>query len=433
MDSPQKSRSRRAEIRKNRPDASRADWQQLQAAGVPVSLGIAVAFFVLTAAVLLLRQDVVAYRPDQPITHDIVARVPFTFNDKARLAETQDRARAREPRVYQPNPDGDPWTALERDLKALPERASASAADVPPELKEIFDPGSVTLLRQAAAKDRAAYDESVASFVKSLRDYRNPATHLPLTLLDEGHRREDVRARREIRIGSETLDPTRAYSLADRDELRGIFRPLAEQYFSTTLQLKMVDYSLSRLQPTHVLDESATTQRRNEAAANISPDAGRRAYHANDVLVRRTRNKETLDYNDWQLLRAENAAYVSKIEGANWKPKLGVAFLALIVTTVLSAYVAFFQPRVVKNHVRAVAIAGLLLATLLLAALAGIGNGPIYLFGVAPTLLVAVILAIAYDRRFAIGVASLHGLLVTVALNQSAPFFMILWAGVLTA
>src|SRR4051812_1722902 len=79
------------------------------------------------------------------------------------------------------------------------------------------------------------------------------------------------------------------------------------------------------------------------------------------------------------------------------------------------------------------AIAALLLSMLLLAALAGTGNGPIYLFGIAPTLLVAMILTIAYDQRFSIGVASVHGLLVTVALDQGVAFFIIQWVGVLTA
>ena len=104
-----------------------------------------------------------------------------------------------------------------------------------------------------------------------------------------------------------------------------------------------------------------------------------------------------------------------------------------MVTGVLATYVAHFQPRVVRNHARAIAIAALLLSMLLMAALGGVGNGPIYLFGVAPTLLVAMILAIAYDRRFAIGVSTVHALLVTVVLSQGMSFFLILWVGLLTA
>jgi hypothetical protein len=69
---------------------------------------------------------------------------------------------------------------------------------------------------------------------------------------------------------------------------------------------------------------------------------------------------------------------------------------------------------------------------LLLAQLAAIGTGPLYIFGLAPTVLVAMIMTIAYDRRFATGIGSMHGLLVTLALDQGIGFFIILWVGVFT-
>lgn len=435
MDVTSKSRSRRAEVRKNRPDTGRFGWQHLKAAGVLPSVGIAAAFFAVTSLILLLRQDVVPYRPDQPIDHDIVSRVAFTYHDKNRLLDAQRRAAEREPRVYAPNPDGDPWAALERDLLTLPERASASTTDVSPGLKELFDPGSLTALRNAAAQDNgAAYTASVTQFVKKLREYRNPQTKAPLVILDDGQRIEDLKARRPIRIEQEQepVYADRTFAVGGKDELRVVVDDAAMQTgaFPLTLKSKIVDYTLAKLQPTHVLDEQATTLRRNEAANGVSPREGERRFHDNALLVRKT---PKLSEADWQILRAENQAYVAGLKGAAWKPKLGVACLALIVTVALSAYVAFFQPRVVKNHLRGAAIAGLLVSMLLLAALAGIGNGPLFLLGTAPTLLVAMILTIAYDQRFSVGVASIHGLLATVALNQGVTFFIVLWVGVLAA
>ena len=70
---------------------------------------------------------------------------------------------------------------------------------------------------------------------------------------------------------------------------------------------------------------------------------------------------------------------------------------------------------------------------LLLNQIAAIGNGPLYLFGTAPTLLVAMIFAIGYDQRTAIGMAGLHGLLATMALDQGVAFFIVIWVGVMTA
>jgi hypothetical protein len=114
------------------------------------------------------------------------------------------------------------------------------------------------------------------------------------------------------------------------------------------------------------------------------------------------------------------------------KSKLGLASVVVLMTILLAYYVWRYQPRIVRKPARAVAIAGLLLSMLLLAQLAAIGTGPLYVFGVAPTILVVMILAIVYDQRFAIGIASMHGILVTAALDQSIGFFLILWVGIFT-
>src|SRR6185369_1646386 len=112
--------------------------------------------------------------------------------------------------------------------------------------------------------------------------------------------------------------------------------------------------------------------------------------------------------------------------------RAGTVAAVIMLTIVLSAYVMRYQPRVVRNHARGIAVSALLLSMLLLAQIAGIGSSPTYVFGIAPTIVVAMILTIAYDQRFATGVASIHAILVTLALNQSVGFFLVLWAGVLT-
>jgi putative nucleotidyltransferase with HDIG domain len=197
------------------------------------------------------------------------------------------------------------------------------------------------------------------------------------------------------------------------------------------LQRVVANYAVTHLQPTYTLDVDATNQRCNEALNDVDARDAKRHYSADEILV--PKKQGTFSQQDWQLLREENRAYLAQLKGSTWQPIAGTACLALIVTMVLAAYIFQFQRRVVKNHVRALAIAALLLSMLLLAQLAGIGNGPIYLLGIAPTLLVGMILTIAYEQRFAIGIASMHGILVTVALSQGVTFFVILWVGVLTA
>ena len=106
-----------------------------------------------------------------------------------------------------------------------------------------------------------------------------------------------------------------------------------------------------------------------------------------------------------------------------WQYRLGLALLAGILTFILAGYVARYQPRCLRNHARALAMGGLLLAMLLLTQVAGIGNSSLFIFGIARTIVAAFILTIAYDQRFALGVATIQAIIVTAALNQGLEFF----------
>ena len=142
-----KSRSRRVEIRKNRPDTPRLDWDAMRASGVLTSLGIAFAFFVLASGILMMRQEVVRYRPNQWIPHDIVSRVDFTFNDAHLLAQRQHDARERSRGCTWRRATS--WEQLRKDLLSLPDRAANAPADaLPPDLASVLDAGAVTALRQ---------------------------------------------------------------------------------------------------------------------------------------------------------------------------------------------------------------------------------------------------------------------------------------------
>ncbi|HEX8916437.1 MAG TPA: HDIG domain-containing protein [Humisphaera sp.] len=442
MDLGTKSKTRRQEIRKNRPDAVRLDWNRLKEQNLPQALGVAFGFFVLATAILLLREMVVHVRPGQPVTHDIVSRVDFVYFDQAKLDRARLDAAQAAPRSYAADPKV--WDDLRDDLLSLPGRAAqadkvaqADPKALPPELAAFSgDLAALRVLVEATEGPRAAtYRESVKAFVRGLRDNRQPGASRPLVVLPADERARDLKERRKlVRLGSDDgvdlVDLEQTFA-AGSAELAAVVREKAAGSFELDLQQRMADHVAARLRPTHPFDAAATTKRQNDAQSAVPVGAGDRRVARNEILVLKA--KRYLDSGDLQLLRAENQAYLATVTGAWWKSKAGVATTALLLTAVLSLYVAVFQPRAVRNTARAGAIAGLLLSMLLLAGLSGIGNGPIYLFGTAPTMLVAMILAIAYDRRFAIGIASLHGLLVTVALDQTAPFFLVLWVGVLAA
>lgn len=435
-----KCRSRRADIRKARPDAPRIDWEKWKEEGILTSVGIAAIFFVCAASILMWRQEVIPYRPGQWIPHNIMARVRFSYFDANKLANARLERRQDEPRIYQSNPDGDPWTAVQKALDDLPERVVNSTGDLPADLKGQIDGGAATLLRKySSGREHTRYLASVQGFVESLRKERildGDGKAWPLVVVNGADRIVDLRPHpRPIRLGAlGLLDPNFTFA-AGSDELRARLAQAADKHFDLAIQPNLVSFALAKLQPNYVLDIAATENAENEAAATVPETVGYVVVAQNEPFIFKDKPLSVFSNEDWVKLKAENTQYLRTLRATrSWSSRLGTAMLAFIITLVLSAYVAAYQPRIIANHARAVGIAALLLSMLLLAQLTGLAEGgPLYLLGVAPTLLVAMILTIAYEQRFAVGIASMHGMLATVALQQGITFFIVIWIGCLCA
>jgi len=399
--------------------------QKLQAEGGLVSLWVASGFAVAAVAILMLRESVVRYRPGQWAPHDIVSRVDFAFRDEKRLADAKRKARENQPRVYKlASPD--PWTLVDDRLMSLPDRVAGSQyAELPPDLRELLDAGTLAKLQEyQTGPPRAKYQEWVRAYVAAARA-------INLVVLPEADRREDI----DRTIVVPTISPAAmrtelTYAAGMRDEIAAKLNRPAADNFVLSLQPKIVNLTLRVLaaHPTHTIDEVATADARNRAE-QVDPSAGDVLYKANMPLVRRGEISE----DDWLILQAENEQYNTNLRGAAWIERLGLAGAVVLLTIALSLYVVRYQPRVVRNHARGIAIAVLMLSMLLVAQLAAVGTSQTYFFGMAPTILVAMILAIAYDQRFAVGMATFHAVLVTLALSADLGFFLIVEAGVITS
>jgi putative nucleotidyltransferase with HDIG domain len=410
----------------------------LRARGGLIPIGIAVFFAIITFAILELRQDVLAYRPGQFVPRAIYSRVPFSFVDHDLLTKIREDARETTPRIYQAVPNA--WDKLREDLEDLPDRVGGRSLDeVPQSLVDQFkladappfitalDSAAVTMLDQYRdPQRREGFNQAVMAYLQPLKS---------MVLLDPKQRQEELKRQEDLKLSSPRimtggtevkLDDTYAAE-PSAALLQKLYEAAA--VFPQALQLKIVAFTAHHLQPTEQLDEDATAAAQSRAAQNIDARQSEVYYSANRVIKR----PGVLDERDWQLLKAEHQAFLASLsDGTRLKAAIGAAGLVLLLTFMLGAYLAYYQPRVIKNHARTAALAMLLLSMLLLAQLAAIGTGPIYLFGVAPTILVAMILAIAYDRRFAMGVAMLEAVLVTAALNQGIGFFLVLLAGIFT-
>ena len=433
-----KSNSRRAVIRDKCPDRFGSFWRDLRASGAFRSLGIAVVFCILAIGIVMLREDVVSYRPGQYVPQDILSRVDFTYRDRALLSKARQAARDSQPRVYKTN--GEPWSELEKNLLELPERvAGKKFDDVDPSLRAALElegnTGALSelLLVASDAKEKQAYENQVREYIAAL-------VRKDLLIIPEKEYREewDSVTRRTVSVPpapekfKTSLYPATAVAVDAKEQellrdLRNAFEVTAH-VFPGLKAGRIVAFTENTLRPTHVLDAERTATAQNLAAATIPKSKEDQQYRANQTIF----SKGTIAERDWQILKAEKEAFVQSLGAAALKAKLGLAGTVILMATVLCWYIGKYQPKIVRNPARAIALGALLVSMLLLAQLAAIGTGQLYIFGLAPTILVAMILAIAYDQRFAIGIASMHGIIVTAALDQGIGFFLILWVGILT-
>jgi putative nucleotidyltransferase with HDIG domain len=416
-----KSGARRLGVRKNRPDTAVKMLREFSSDGGVVSLWVAAFFCLTVVTIVCLREHVVRYRPGQYAQHDIVSRVDFSWLDPEKLKQEQKKEAMDQPRVYRPAAV-DPWANIESKLRDLPDRVDAlSLNTLPPDLARILDAPTLAMIKDARPKlAREAYERSVHDYITAVRK-------LGLVILSDQDRSDDL-DRKIIIPGSDAISANSAYPLGQPDDIAAKLNQPALDNFKLALCPKIVALSVEWLSPTHEVDAAATADARNQVAARVPLERGNVNFKTGMVIVSRGSIKD----EDWAILQAENNAYIASMGNAVWEGRLGLGVAVTLLTILLCAYVAHYQPRIVRRHARAVAFAGLLISMLLLPVLAGIGNSSLYLFGLAPTILVAMILTIAYDQRFALGVATIHALLVTLALDVDVNFFLILFTGVVT-
>ncbi len=181
-------------------------------------------------------------------------------------------------------------------------------------------------------------------------------------------------------------------------------------------------------QPTYRYDAGLTAKLADDAAAAMKPFG--RHIDANEVIVGRG---EIISAQELEALRAaqetSEAAMVAANPWAPWLAAVGRSLIVLILTGAGTMYVVRMTG-IAKSAKHGWAVCALLLLTLVTARVV-VAYAPmaLYLMGVGPTLLTAIILVIAYNQRFALGMAALHGLLVTVTLRQGIDFYLPILAG----
>jgi putative nucleotidyltransferase with HDIG domain len=388
---------------------------------------VAALFCVATILVLMLRENVVPHRPGEYTPTDITARVGFVFADKDKLADLQQRKRDMEPRVYSPN--GDVYRILQDLLVNLPQKVAKLQPDeLPPNLKGVLDSAALGKLQEYASRP---HDEE--SYIATVKAYVDEIKQLDPIVLQEDQRHEELKIDRlrmiTIQGRATPVSVEQTNSNQHLEMLESALYAKAKKDFVPVIAPVALSLTIDTLKnnPTHTLNPQATTAAQELAVQKVTHGDAEVFYSPKDTIV----PKGEISAKGWQLLKAENTAFLHEDFNV-WKMRGGTAAAVIMLTVVLAGYIAKFQPRVVRNHARAIAIGALLISMLVLAQIAGLGSSPTYVFGIAPTIVVAMIMTIAYDQRFAAGIGAFHAALVTMALNESIGFFLVVLAGVLT-
>lgn len=420
-----------------RRQAVRADAAEIQSTQQPSVWRMGPAtiiggiFFLLASAIFFYPGDRVPYQANQMAPMDLRSPVAFTVDDPQETQRVRDYIKANTGMVLVP--DVAALDRIQSQLLNLPQdvRNAPSVDRLPPEVAARWP-------RLTPAGLSWLHSVSPPVYLSEVRTFMNWLPNLPLVdqataaklstqqselvhVARAGTLDHDYWNRREI-IPPQSRDATRHTQVREQIVKLGAFPlemadTLAEYLLQAAPPLYHAD---AKLQEKMAISSAAGMHANSvEILANqtivkqgqvITPELRERM-----VLAQRRYEERVAQEHPWTWLLAH----------------LGQMVVVLLVTLVGVLYVTQMNPAL-NSAGRGWSLIGLLLVTLFIAkgsVSIGLSNAT-YLVGIAPVLLTTIILVIAFNQRFALVVSLLQALLVTLALGQSAEFFLTAMAGI---
>lgn len=391
----------------------------------------------LTLAGWLVSPDMIwrpAYQAGQIATRPIVARASFNAVDEEATQRKRAARRDTEPSVYVPNVVY--FDQLEKKLLSLGQLAAdpsiKSLDDIAPEIRQ-----TLGLTAQSfTALQRYVADRPAGSWEQLVVDFMNGLASIPL-LSQQDFQREI--ASDQLAATISILQPYQQRELLRQDEtLLSVEGGLSSfetrvrklTSFPPVLRDAIVHLVMQDPQPLYLFDKETTERRREQAARRAEPVTHTLMVH--EVLIPAGKQ---ITSTDVQLLRQEQQAYLASLP--TWAREaihLGHVGLLLLVVVGMWVYIRSYKPRIVENPLRGLALT-VLLAGCIALAVWGTAAAPSYTYALAvfPVLIVAIVLAIAYEQRLALGLGMAHALLVALTLGARVGFLLVLLVGVAVA
>jgi len=414
-----------------------------------MTLVLGLALFGGATAVALYGSHSRSFAVGQKIDQPIYAEVGFSVVDEQRTMRLRQDARAGTPSHYRL--DRSLITQIETDLRNLYQSAQAS---------ETFEAFQARAAENGWTVDQEAYDQ-LRSFVDTANQgmFEDRIIRLAGRLIHEFTRHQDAEKDRNPPSSAKTLlvhvesgtdspevppqpIPVSVFEVLPLSNMTGLQRAANDLVlkcgFAPALRTTVADILTKRMaeKPLLVFDAALTAEQMAQAAEQVESATVR--YQKNEPIIP-ARAEEGLTLADLQLLAAHDEAYrqylAGDAEGAQTLRErslfrqIGIVTLFLLLTIVLWAYVATYQRRVLEVWTRGVGLVVLLLATLAAVRVIDLGS-PIRELMVGPPVLSASILAIAYSRRFAMGVMTITAAFLVLTVRGDAALYITVLVGV---
>ncbi len=426
------SRGRIRSLRRKRPDPKASLGEILRLLGskrgtslIVIGLGALIIFTIIAA--WARQRPLLA--PGRIAPETILARVDFQIDDPDASEDALKDARDRAPRVYVAMDAV--LDEIRTSLRNLPKtvEAAESLDQIDPEIVQQF---GLNEARLNAIKRMIVDGEPSDSWLAIVDAVHRELQVSPM--LDAQVWQQDNLSRNakiELRAGESrgVHDKAVAINLGDPAALLGRVELVAiRAKVPTDLRPVVVSRLIANPTPTFRFDPNATQELAEEAASNV--ELVRRSIEQSSVLIRRG---DTVDAGALEAIHAERKAFAEQ-QGTRW----GVWFGSLAgIGALLSGaalYIVSFCPRIRKSAARVGWLAALGAATFAIAVVCSIINPTfLMLVGVAPTMLFAVLIVLAYDQRSALALGAVHALAVGIALRLDPATLVVLIAGVCAA
>ncbi|MDP7069965.1 MAG: HDIG domain-containing protein [Phycisphaerales bacterium] len=426
-----RSEQRRREIRRNIPKPAADIRQAIRRPEFVRSAVIILAFLIaLSILVVWARERVWSY-PGMVAKQPQLTRLDYRLENVAATQTLRDEARAASPFIYVPNSPA--LDRLHSSLLGLPTAVAGteSLTDVADELKQLFrlDDSSLTAVRPFAGPGGPTdgwtkWSGALVSRSLIQAPILDPETFQLFSTQAATNRAlglDDGMFERPLR--GEPLNVTDLQEGRVPQRLREIVRRAG---FPESVVGLVATRIATEGRPTLLLDRDRTDAIRTEAANGVQPvmiehKAGETLYRAGDIIT---------DAQHQEVLREAATFALEAPWSARWLPRIGILFLLTALSVFLAAFTAMTYTRIARNPLRLVAICVLVAVSLSISVLISSDAPALSLAAsLGPLLLSVMILRLSYDQRLAIALGCIQAAIVTLALQETLGWFLLLMAG----